>query len=479
VSEPMVASAAEPPPEPPPAGDTVAIAYVYDGETVSYSWHRSHHEMIGWDLGNRQRIMRGNAEIAMLCGTDGLVAARNKAVAQFLETEADWLFWIDTDMGFPPYTVDLLMNAADPVERPVVGGLCYSQRQVSPDGLGGFRCAPAPTIFDWRHIGEQEGFAVRFSYSRDVVTRVHGTGSACILIHRSVFERVHEKYGATWYDRIFNKSMNELTSEDLSFCMRLGQLGIPVYVHTGVQTTHHKSTWIGELDYLGTLVPPPATAPTAVIVPVLRRPANAAPFMASLRATTGLAAVYAVADEDDQETIDAWEAAGATVLHAKPGPFGVGTFAEKVNLGYRETSEPWLFVVGDDVRFWPGWLDHAQAAADSETHVIGTDDMLNPRVVAGEHATHMLIRRSYVDEMGASWDGPGVVAHEGYRHWFVDDEIVIAAKARGVWSPCPLSKVEHLHPAAGKAAADEVYELGMSAAESDRALFEARAKVNL
>jgi hypothetical protein len=111
--------------------------------------------------------------------------------------------------------------------------------------------------------------------------------------------------------------------------------------------------------------------------------------------------------------------------------------------------------------------------------VIGTNDLGNPRVTSGEHATHLLVRRSYVDDMGSSWDGPKVVAHEGYGHWFVDDELVTAAKQRGVWAMALGSLVEHLHPAWGKANDDDVYELGESHATTDRETFEARCKINL
>lgn len=227
-------------------------------------------------------------------------------------------------------------------------------------------------------------------------------------------------------------------------------------------------------------VPPPATAEVAVVVPVLGRPGNAEPFIRSLRASTGLATVYAVADIEDEETIAAWRSAGADVIikGGRPGE-RPGTFAEKVNAGYREVGEPWLFVVGDDVRFYPGWLDWAQHAAGDRFHVVGTNDLGNSRVMAGEHATHLLIRRKYVDGMGASLDGPGVVAHEGYRHWYVDDEIVTVAKARGVWAPCLDAVVEHLHPLFAKAPTDETYRLGAEHVAEDKALFEARMAEHL
>lgn len=453
--------------------DAVTVAYVHPNE-ITTSWHQSLLNLIGHDLGSQCRVARGGWLAIRCYGADGIPAARNKAVSQFLEEkDADWLFWIDTDMGFAPDTVDRLIEVADPETRPIVAGLCFAQKQTIPDGMGGWRTALAPTIYDWTTVEStgETGFLSRREYPVNTLLQCAGTGSACILIHRSVFEKIAAESGSgSWYDRIPNPTANgRLLGEDLSFCLRAGALDIPLHVHTGVRTTHFKPAWLGEEDYWRQVVPAPATEATAVIVPVLRRPQNAAPFMASLRASTGLAAVYAVANSDDHETAKAWEEAGATVLYAD----GI-SFAAKVNEGYRSTSEPWMLVVGDDVRFHPGWLDHAQATADERHHVIGTNDLGNPRVVRGEHATHILIRRGYVDEIGASWDGPGSVCHEGYRHWYVDDEIVTAARQRGAFAFAPGSIVEHLHPAWGKGKQDEVYELGQAAQGDDRALFEKR-----
>jgi glycosyl transferase family 2 len=462
----------------------VTVAYVHnaDGKNLAHSWHHSMIELIGWDLANEARILRGGY-IAMKHGTDGLADARNKAVKLFLaEGKADWLFWVDTDMGFAADTVDRLLEAADPVERPIVGGLAFTWREDSQDGMGGWRTSPAPTIFDWRVLDDgQMGFVVRLNYQPDALTACAGTGSACILIHRGVFERVKAEYGEHWYDRIPNTTTGQLVSEDLSLCLRAGALKIPVHVDASVRTTHQKVIWVGEDDYMAARVlaamPPPvpaATEATAVIVPVLGRPGNAAPFMASLKASGApLAKVYAVADQADAETAAAWLQTGATVI-VRPLEEGRGTFAQKVNCAYERTTEPWLLLTGDDVRFHPGWLDHAQHAARDGADVVGTNDMHNPRCASGEWSPHPLIRRAYADEVGASWDGPKVVAHEGYRHNFPDDEIAAAAKQRGGWAFASHAKVEALHPMWGNAADDATYALGREHFEADKALFEKR-----
>lgn len=463
---------------------SVCLAYVHPNE-VAHSWHQSVLDLMGWDIARHQRVVRGGF-IAMRCGTGGLIEARNRVAAQFLATDAEWLFVVDTDMGFAPDTVDRLIETADPVERPIVGALCFAQKEVERDGMSGFRCAPRATIIDWVDGPDGRQFAGRAWWAPGSVVQCAATGMACVVIHRSVIAALHEAHGPRWYDRVPAQD-GSLLGEDVSFCVRAGAAGFPVFVDTGVRTTHLKQLWLAEGDYWAAATPPPATERTAVIVPVLGRPQNAAPFMASLRASTGLATVYAVASPEDKDTAKAWRAAGAQVLRGddewvgkNPAQPVARTFAEKVNLAARQTGEPWLFICGDDVRFHPGWLDHAQHVAFSQgAAVVGTNDLANPRVMAGEHGTHLLLSRAYIDERGASWDGPGVVCHNGYRHWYVDDEIVTVAKASGVWASALGARVEHLHPLFGKGVDDDTYRLGRGHADADRALFLARRETHL
>lgn len=463
------------------AGGAVTVAYCHSNE-VAHSWHQSLLDLVGYDLDHDGRVIAGGW-LGMKCGTNGLVQGRNEAVARFLaERDSEWLFWVDTDMGFAPDTVEKLVAAADPQKRPIVGGLCFAQRETTPDGLGGYRTAPRPTIFDWvtKHDGTK-GFLGRSTYPVNALVQCSGTGAACILIHRTVLERMGQQFG-TWYDRLPNtdEGPGALFGEDLSFCIRAGAIGVPIFVHTGVRTSHLKQQWLQEADFWVAAQVPPATDPVEILVPVLGRPQNAAPFMASLRASTSLASVHVLVSDGDVETFEAWQACeignswGEPVRDLEVSYCGSRqTFAEKVNFG-SDGDAPWVFITGDDVRFHPGWLDHAQATAGERFHVVGTNDLGNPRVMAGEHATHLLIRRSYVEEVGASWDGPGVVAHEGYGHWFVDDEVVTAAKQRGVWAMALGSRVEHLHPLFGKGQDDETYRLGQAAAQADAKLFRER-----
>jgi hypothetical protein len=460
----------------------VTLAYVHDNE-LSFSWHESMEALLLHDLSGPRHLLKGGF-IKMRAGTDGLVAARNQVAKQFLETDVPWLFITDTDMGFEPTALDQLLEVADPAERPIIGGLCFAQRERAQDGMGGYRVTAHPTIYDWVKLPDDgpTGFRARTAYPVSSLVRCAGTGSAMILIHRSVFEKIREREGDRWYDRVPNMTDGgKLISEDLSMCLRAGSAGCLVHVHTAVRTTHHKEHWLSEADFWNQSVAPPAAETVAVLVPVLRRPQNAGPLVRSLRASTGLAEPYAICDADDLATAAAWGEAGATVLLRTPGEGAplVGTFAQKVNLGLGSTVEPWVFICGDDVRFHAGWLDQAQAVAGDRYDVVGTNDLMNPRVVRGDHATHLLIRRRYVEEVGGGWDGPGVLAHEGYRHWFVDDEIVQAAKQRGRWAMALGSKVEHRHPIFGTAPDDATYQLGQERAKQDQARYKERLMVAL
>ena len=240
----------------------VAIAYVH-GMEVAHSWHQSLMSLIAHDVANKQRVI-GGGWLATKYGTGGIVAARNDTVKQFLTMDhVDWLMWIDTDMGFEADAVDRLMESADPKNAPIVGGLCWMMREVGTDGVGGMIVQPAPTVFDWmQNTGDDgtvvSGYTVVPDYPRDQLFQCAATGSAFVLIHKSVFQRVAEDYGSSWYSPVLNQTSKQWISEDLSFCMRANALEIPVHIHSGVKTTHLKHLWLDErlADRISAVEPP-------------------------------------------------------------------------------------------------------------------------------------------------------------------------------------------------------------------------------
>jgi len=85
--------------------------------------------------------------VISLASGPNLSAGRNLACRLFLiQHTSPWLFMCDTDMVFQLDTLDRLVAAADPVDRPVLGGFCTRQNL---DGT------TTPTLF--RFVTDQDG----------------------------------------------------------------------------------------------------------------------------------------------------------------------------------------------------------------------------------------------------------------------------------------------------------------------------------
>lgn len=228
---------------------TFLIAYLHPG-TVSHSFSQSLVRLVAHHLTDERGARPASGPLAVRCGAGGLVQARNQVARYFLDSStADWLWMVDTDMGFAPDTVERLVEAADPAERPVIGGLCFGVKDSQSDGMGGLTIRPFPTLYDWaENDGGVLGWMVRRDYPANSLVQVGGTGAACLLLHRTAMEKVRVEVGDAWFDRAVLGD-GTLAGEDLSFCFRLVKIGIPIYVHTGIRTTHHKQIWIGEDEY--------------------------------------------------------------------------------------------------------------------------------------------------------------------------------------------------------------------------------------
>lgn len=169
-----------------------------------------------------------------------LSTGRNRLCADFLGRPGapPWLFMVDTDMVFEADTLDRLIAAADPVEVPVLGGLCWSLD-------AGVK---VPTMYE---LVQKDAGTLAFTrpvrWPEDAVVRVSATGAACLLIHRSVLETVRAHSGdvaAPWFRETAIGAPLSLMGEDMTFCLRCAAAGIPIHVATGVKVGHMKTTML-------------------------------------------------------------------------------------------------------------------------------------------------------------------------------------------------------------------------------------------
>lgn len=476
-----------------PSAGAVAAAYIHTDQ-VWYSWHHSMLQLLDHDMANHARIWTGGY-VTIRCGTGDLAAARNTAVSEFLaEARADWLWWVDTDMGFGADTVDRLVAAADPVERPVVGALCFANREVDNDGMGGRRALAAPVIMYWTHDGEEAGFDTRWDYPANTVVRCDGVGSACVLIHRSVFERVAAEYGPNWYSRVRNPSTNAMVAEDLSFCARLMALGIPVHVHTGVPTTHAKTMWLGEEDYWrqrALNAPPPApvaealarqertwTVPRYAIVPTHNRPARLLALVASLG---GQCDRIVVLDNASSPPVDADKLSAAVpaecvveIIRDEEQPPHLARFwnvmfdrCDELALAAGKEGDLYdVAVFNDDAVVPAGWYDACSTGLRAHpTAVIAHTGPTSPPLLTELHNEpgNRMTPHAFVIRGEA-----GMRADEDMRWWYFDTDLDWRARQAGGVLSVPGPRV------ANSLANSTTHGALAEQAEKDRATFEAK-----
>lgn len=211
------------------ATDRVVVGYVHPGQVSSY-FTESLTNLLMWDQATSRRIVG----VVNQWSSANISPARNNVTSQFLERDAEWLLWVDSDMAFPHTALDELLVAADAADRPIMGGLCFGA------SLGEL----FPTIYYFSEDEQGRITTQRVNdFPDDEIVQCAATGSAFVLIHRSVFETVRAKgfnVAYPWYQE--TEIAGQPCGEDITFCVRADICGIPTHVNTAVKIGHHKST---------------------------------------------------------------------------------------------------------------------------------------------------------------------------------------------------------------------------------------------
>ena len=185
-----------------------------------------------------------NPEPIVCLGGPRLHLLRTMGVRRFLEERDDeWLFSVDDDMVSAPDAIHRLLAVADPIDKPIVGGLCF--------GSGRSGGALFPTIF----VDGPKGPTAVMDWPRGHLVECAATGWAFLLVHRSVLERMasDEAFGKNpdgtvsllpWF--VDGQVGDRLMEGDISFCARARSLGYKIHVHTGVSVGHKKPQFLDE-----------------------------------------------------------------------------------------------------------------------------------------------------------------------------------------------------------------------------------------
>lgn len=184
-------------------------------------------------------------------------------------------------------------------------------------------------------------------------------------------------------------------------------------------------------------------------------------------------------EEDDTATIDAVKSVHETCPKAM---FVVNNrsrnYAGAINSAWsarKSIPAKYWFAGADDLDFQPGWDTEAVGKFNGWFGVVGTNDLLNPYVQQGSHATHYLVAADYLEKIGGVVDeGRGSFLYEGYVHNYTDTEFIGTAKMRAKFRPCLSSIVRHLHWSTGATPIDETVEKANAGYAADSELYDSR-----
>lgn len=144
--------------------------------------------------------------------------SRNDLVQIAIKQGCDYIFWLDSDMMFPP---DVLVRMFEDLKHgDIVSGLYF--RRVAPF---------TPVIYDKLDIDDTGCHYTEPKDIPDGIFEVAGCGFGCVLMPTDIMLDVLEKYGSPF------TPINGI-GEDLSFCWRARQLGFKIVCDPDIPLGH-------------------------------------------------------------------------------------------------------------------------------------------------------------------------------------------------------------------------------------------------
>lgn len=182
-----------------------------------------------WDRTHGSQHL-ANPPAVWMTGGSLLPRERNMVVQHFLESDAEWLWLIDTDQTFPPHLLERMMAQADPVDRPIVAAPVWVWEHHDDGDVG-----VGVNVYD---VVEGGGFVKRAEVpsGENVVEQVAAVGSGCLLIHRDALRRMQvtsvegggsANWGWFW---LWWSPPDHTEGEDLWFCRLAARCGLPIFV---------------------------------------------------------------------------------------------------------------------------------------------------------------------------------------------------------------------------------------------------------
>lgn len=162
----------------------------------------------------------GDCVLSMQMGSL-IYTSRNTLATRAIQTEADYVLWLDSDMVFEPDLLERLMKTLTENDLDIVTGLYFRRVQPYSPVLFKDLTLIRDTFFEWSEFKEVPSD----------LFEIAGCGFGCVLMKTDVFFDVQSKFG-----NMFAPIGN--TGEDLAFCWRARECGYKVWCDPSIICGH-------------------------------------------------------------------------------------------------------------------------------------------------------------------------------------------------------------------------------------------------
>ena len=160
-----------------------------------------------------------NATLAMKAGSL-IYTSRNDLATHAIQTDMDYVFWMDSDMVFPADALTRMLKTAEENHLDFLSGIYF--RRVPPY---------TPTLFDKLDFRGNICSWTEFKEIPEGLFEIGGCGFGCVLVSTEVFLSVQAKHG-NMFAPIGNNG------EDIAFCWRARDCGYKLWCDPSVVCGH-------------------------------------------------------------------------------------------------------------------------------------------------------------------------------------------------------------------------------------------------
>lgn len=161
--------------------------------------------------------------------------SRNSLAKIALNSETDYVLWLDSDMVFKRDILKRLLEHAEN-GKDIVSGL-YFRRQPPF----------SPVLFKELELVEELGRWENYDdYPRDSVFEIAGCGFGCVLMRTDILADVALEF-RKWFNPVNG------FGEDLSFCIRAKSLGYKIWCDSSIKLGHVGHLVVDENVWMSTL----------------------------------------------------------------------------------------------------------------------------------------------------------------------------------------------------------------------------------